>query len=110
MTSPTRITVYPRRRKAAAGTLNVTRIGRYGNPFLVDEHGQDKAVRLHAAWLVGAGPDSYPNGKRKFHLSRSWVLANLAPVATAPYVGCTCDPDEPCHADTLIRLATREVA
>ncbi|WP_018502554.1 DUF4326 domain-containing protein [Parafrankia discariae] len=104
-TSPTRITVYPRRQKHPAGTLDVTRAGRYGNPFLVDEHGQAEAVRLHAAWLAGAGPDSYPNGRRKFRLSRSWVLANLAAVVAATYVGCVCGPDEQCHADTLIRLA-----
>jgi Domain of unknown function (DUF4326) len=36
-----------------ANTVKVDRTTLFGNPFSVKEHGHDRAVALHRAWLTG---------------------------------------------------------
>jgi hypothetical protein len=70
------------------GTIVVTRGTRWGNPFKVDEHGRDAAVRLYEAWLLQQ-PD----------------LLDALPDLRGRRLACWCRLNEPCHADVLARLA-----
>jgi hypothetical protein len=66
-------------------TASVTRPGKWGNPYTVEEYGRDQAIRLYREWLVGKDLSEL-HGK------------DLA---------CYCRLDEPCHADVLLELANR---
>jgi len=100
--------------QAASDALNglpakrVTRPGRWGNPFTIEdtakrygldpEAAQAKAVSLCAAWLRGslkgvASPGVPPSLEE---IRRELAGHNLA---------CWCRPGTPCHADVLIELA-----
>ena len=91
MTTPQRIQL--RRIKGwrkPDGAISVARPHKWGNPFVVGEHGirtAEDAVRLYRQWLVGT------------HL-RSQV-SELA----GHDLMCFCPRGQPCHGDVLLELA-----
>lgn len=92
-----------------AGTRVIDRTTGFGNPFTIadatargHENPQRTCVELHAAWLDGEGPDQYHVGNRWF--DRRWVHEHLHELQGRD-LACTCGPDDPCHGDTLLRLA-----
>lgn len=86
----------------------ITRPGRWGNPFTIEdtarrygldaEAAQAKAVALCAAWLRGSLDEKLSPGPPPSRLEVRRELAghNLA---------CWCRPGTPCHADILIEIA-----
>jgi hypothetical protein len=68
-----------------ANAVSVTRPGKWGNPYTVEEYGREQAIRLYREWLAGKDLSEL-RGK------------NLA---------CYCKLDEPCHADVLLELANK---
>lgn len=100
--------------QAASRALNglpaklVTRPGKWGNPFSIDEmmekHGlsrdaaQAKAVALCGEWLHGTLDTALSPGEPP---SREAIRAELA----GHNLACWCRPGTPCHADVLIELA-----
>lgn len=82
-------------------TVSVTRPGKWGNPFKVNEYGLDKSLRLYKRWINGEYNEwdtyAYPEFKQappnSFHELRGKDLA------------CFCPLDQPCHADVLLELA-----
>ncbi len=86
-----------------AGALYCGRPGLLGNPFAVALHGQKEAVDLHRRWLEGS---LSPQELRSLSLGdlRQRVLQKL-PELRGRDLGCWCRLDQPCHVDTLLRLA-----
>ena len=101
------------------GARYVGRPSIYGNPWPVEQlmrsdptltrdEAQIHAVLNHAAWLEGEGPDHIRCGSRIY--DRKLVLARITDGdLTGRDLACSCDPDQPCHADTLIALAAGQV-
>ena len=86
----------------------VTRPGRWGNPFTIDDmaasHGLDaaaaqaKAVELCGQWLRGTlAPHLSPGDPP--------ALADIRAELGGHNLACWCRPGTPCHADVLIALA-----
>lgn len=71
-------------------TLSVTRPGRWGNPYSVEEHGREEAIRLFRVRLVELCPDMAARARRELR------GLNLA---------CWCPIGQPCHADVLLEVA-----
>jgi hypothetical protein len=72
------------------GAISVARPHKWGNPFVVGEHGirtNADAVELYRMWLPGQ--DLYRQ------------LLEL----TGHDLMCFCELDQPCHADVLLELA-----
>lgn len=100
--------------QAASRRLNglpaklVTRPGRWGNPFAIDEvarqYGLDraaaqaKAVAMAEAWLRGTLDEALSPGPPP---ARDVIRAELG----GHNLACWCKPGTPCHADVLIELA-----
>ena len=100
--------------QAASRALNglpaklVTRPGKWGNPFSIDDvaarYGLDlaaaqaKAVGLAGEWLRGKLDPALSPGSPP---SREAHRAELA----GHNLACWCKPGTPCHADVLIELA-----
>lgn len=86
----------------------ITRPGRWGNPFTIDDtaarYGLDhaaaqaKAVELCAQWLRGATADDLSPVPPP---SRDTIRAELG----GHNLACWCKAGTPCHADVLIELA-----
>jgi len=85
-------------------TINVARPTKWGNPInwqqfsrpdLTEADKKAIAVRDFEEWL-NYGTWNYPN--------RQWILDHIHELAGKD-LACWCKPDEPCHADVLIRLA-----
>ena len=68
-----------------ANAVSVTRPGKWGNPYTVEEYGREQAIRLYREWLVGKD------------------LSELR----GKDLACYCPLDQPCHADVLLELANR---
>jgi hypothetical protein len=66
-------------------TLSVTRPGKWGNPYTVEEYGREQAIRLYREWLIGKD------------------LSELR----GKDLACYCSLDQPCHADILLELANK---
>lgn len=91
-----------------AGTVVVSRPGRWGNPFRVGLHGtQEQVVQMHAD-LVERGTivlgDPWHEKQQRLHLEH--FLANLHSLVGKD-VACFCRLSDPCHGDTLMRAAAR---
>ena len=72
-------------------TVKVSRPGKFGNPFVVGEHGSaDECVRLYRAWLT------------------PWDISYAAAKLRGKNLACWCRLDEPCHADVLLDLANAQ--
>ncbi|HWA18843.1 MAG TPA: DUF4326 domain-containing protein [Devosia sp.] len=100
--------------QAASKALNglparrITRPGKWGNPFTIDEtaerYGLDrdaaqaKAVALCGAWLKGTLDKKLSPGAPP---SRAEIRSELA----GHNLACWCKPGTPCHADVLIEMA-----
>lgn len=100
--------------QAASRALNglpaklVTRPGKWGNPFSIDEtaarYGLDraaaqaKAVALASDWLRGTLDSDLSPGSPP---SRDAIRNELR----GHNLACWCKPGTPCHADVLIELA-----
>jgi hypothetical protein len=86
----------------------VTRPGRWGNPFTIEETAakykldraaaQAKAVALCGEWLRGTLDRKLSPGAAP---SREEIRAELK----GHNLACWCKPGTPCHADVLIALA-----
>lgn len=93
--TPRRVDVRSWRHKGGrkpANTVDVTRPGRWGNPYTVEDNGQDGAVRLYRAWL-DRRPDLVAAARREL---------------AGKDLACYCKPDEACHADVLLEVANGE--
>lgn len=63
-----------------------------------------EAVIWHRAWLRGdMGPNYFSIDKATYH--RGWVLENAPKLLGGCDLACWCAVDQPCHVDTLIKLA-----
>lgn len=71
------------------GAVVVSRPGKWGNPFSVEEFGREDAVRLHRDWLLSL-PD---------------IMALARTELAGKDLACWCPPDQPCHADVLLKVA-----
>ncbi len=102
MTGPGRVRLSRRAGwRKPADAIVVGRGTRWGNPFDCRVLGVDQAVRAHARWLAGAGPDIRTVNGRRY--SRTDVLTHLDLLAGRP-LACWCPTSAVCHADTLLRL------
>ena len=84
-----------------AGTICVTRPGRFGNPF--------ESAASFAVWLqFGRVSDDLHSPMDEVELTsrRRWILANLASLHGRT-VACFCGPEKQCHGDTLCDLANK---
>lgn len=100
--------------QAASRALNglpaklVTRPGKWGNPFSIDDvakrykldrdAAQARAVGMAGEWLRGTLDPKLSPGPPP---SRELIRAELA----GHNLACWCRPGTPCHADVLIELA-----
>ncbi|RZT83311.1 uncharacterized protein DUF4326 [Pseudonocardia sediminis] len=71
------------------GAVLVTRPGPWGNPFDVREMGREPAITEHRRWLFEQ-PD---------------LVERVRDELAGHDLCCWCDPDQLCHADTLIEVA-----
>lgn len=66
----------------------IGRPSQWGNPFTVELHGREQAIRLYVEWLI-----------------RQPALLNaIVPELRGKTLGCWCVP-KACHGDVLARLA-----
>ena len=72
-------------------SMSVARPTRWGNPNLVEHHGEAGAVRAFERDLLGGVLDISVADVEKCLRGRS--------------LACWCQLDRPCHADVLLRLA-----
>ena len=73
-----------------ANTFYVGRPGRFGNPFSVEEHGNEHAIELYEKWIQAPAQAA---------------LLTVARIALrGKSLGCWCKPGVPCHAAVLLRL------
>lgn len=92
-----------------ATTVKVDRTRLFGNPFSVKEHGHDRAVSLHRAWLTGR---SIGKGLSVELLDRRKAVLEALPALRGKNLACWCllpergEPDN-CHAALLLELANR---
>jgi hypothetical protein len=100
--------------EAASRKLNglpakrVTRPGRWGNPFTIDETAakyrlgrdaaQAKAVALCSQWLRGTLDEALSPGEPP-------SLADIRAELKGHNLACWCRPGTPCHGEVLIELA-----
>jgi len=87
----------------------VTRPGKWGNPFVIEEivarlhlgpeAARDRAVELHRAWITGTLDAALDPGRPPPPIGE--VIAELA----GHNLACWCKPGQSCHADVLILLA-----
>jgi Domain of unknown function (DUF4326) len=94
-------------------TVKVDRTTLFGNPFLVSEHGHDRAVALHRTWITGRTIKGLmaPAPKDELRQRREDVLRAL-PGLRGKNLACWCPlPNEGeadnCHAAILLELANR---
>ena len=73
-----------------ANTVYVGRPGKFGNPFHVEEHGCEQAIRHYEAWI------QEPEQKALFDEAKATLRGRD--------LGCWCRPGLPCHADVLLQL------
>lgn len=75
----------------------VGRPSKWGNPFVIGPDGsRDEVCDKFEDWLV-----SSDEGCR--------LLGDIQTELRGKILGCHCDDDERCHADTLLRIANRQI-
>jgi Domain of unknown function (DUF4326) len=90
-----------------ANTVKVDRTTLFGNPFSVKEHGLDRAVVLHRAWLTGRSIDKEQSAELR---QRRKAVLEALPTLRGKNLACWCplpeggEPDY-CHAALLLELA-----
>lgn len=77
--------------------VTVTRATRWGNPWLVKDWGQHKAVALFREDLFEREVFEGPKGPV--------TLAEVRAALKGRDLACYCEPGQPCHADVLIKAA-----
>lgn len=92
-----------------AGAVYVGRPTRYGNPFLVPkEHDRSEPDKLLER-LTGERVHTVERSLELYELHVKEMIAQHGKEWLAPLRGkdlaCFCAEGEPCHADTLLRLA-----
>lgn len=92
-------------------TVKVDRTTLFGNPFSIKEHGHDRAVELHRAWMTGEIKDGDIPKMKELTERREKVLAAL-PTLRGKNLACWCPLPEAgrrdnCHAALLLELANR---
>jgi hypothetical protein len=92
-----------------ANTAKVDRTTLFGNPFSAKEHGRDRAVVLHRAWLTGK---ALGKGRSKELQQKRNAVLEALPALRGKNLACWCslpEADEPdkCHAALLLELANR---
>jgi hypothetical protein len=96
-------------------TVKVDRTTPFGNPFSIKEHGHDRAVELHRAWLTGSlvGQGIVADRVEALMALREKVLAAL-PALRGKNLACWCPlpqragERDNCHAALLLKLANME--
>jgi hypothetical protein len=78
-----------RTRPLPPGVVCVTRPGRWGNPYRVEDHGRAEAVALFRQYVLGDAA----------------LLAAVRRELRGRDLACWCRPAELCHADVLLELA-----
>lgn len=97
-------------------TVNVTRPGLWGNPFVCDDPAV--AVEAYRRHCQG-GTQTFEMGPGKLRFADNahpntlhwawpeWARENLATLR-GKNLACFCPLDKPCHADVLLELANRD--
>lgn len=78
--------------KKPAGAINITRPGKWGNPFEVKEHGREEAVRLFERAIE--------TGSRELKFTTDEIKQ-----LRGKDLMCWCKPGDLCHGDVLLKLA-----
>jgi len=80
--------------------VDITRRGRWGNPFIIGVHGNRREViELHKKWVRGLIPG--PNGQKPPTMDEIRTLEGKR-------LGCVCAPRS-CHGDFLALIANTKV-
>lgn len=107
MTTPRRIQLSRAKGwRLPAGAIVVSRPTPWGNPFLVGRHGTaTECVESHLLVLAGfySVVDQVPWQEQR--ATRNHVLSHLGELVGRD-LACWCRYGAPCHADTLLRLAS----
>ena len=80
-----------------AGAVVVTRRSRWGNPYRVENWGQQRAVSMFRDDLLRHGEVDGSKGL----VTVGEIRAELR----GKDLACWCQPGDPCHADVLIKIA-----
>lgn len=94
-------------------TIKVDRTTRWGNPFVVGVHGtREECVRWHELLLsgyvaLGHGKDADGQWVADKALAYVKVVKRDRRLLIGKNLACWCPLDKPCHADILLRVATR---
>jgi len=93
---PKRIT-YKRGQLKPAGVDIVTRVSRWGNPYVIEgDTSREQAVELFRRDLLNGGVTN------KFG---TFTIADVQRELRGHDLGCSCDFSGPCHADVLLEVA-----
>lgn len=88
-------------------TIIVDRSTKWGNPFRVGPgRAQAYAVKLFEHMLNGYIAVSADPTMEEQEAYRSMLIRDLAELK-GKNLACWCRPDQPCHADALLKLANR---
>lgn len=101
--APTRVRLSRRRGwRMPANTVKVDRSTRWGNPFRLDSSSGGRAgiVEDHEAWITGKTANQ--------ELGPPPSMEEIRQALKGHNLACWCPLDEPCHADTLLRLANSD--
>jgi len=87
-------------------TVKVDRSTRWGNPFVVGQHGtQAECVALYARLAGGHVPISF--GRDTYEAARESLRLICEDISElrGKNLACWCRLDQPCHADVLLAIA-----
>lgn len=88
-------------------TVKVDRSTKWGNPFIVGQHGTSDACvtrfRDLLTGLISMFPVPCPSYLDQAY-ARDLIIANLHTLR-GKNLACWCKPGQPCHADVLLELA-----
>ena len=81
-------------------TVNVTRRGKWGNPYDVAKYGREQAIEKYREGILGQDLLSR-RGKKLARVGKDFSELRGKNLA------CFCRLDQPCHADVLLELANK---
>lgn len=94
-------------------TIKVDRTTRFGNPFVVGVHGTRAECVSRFEYLLagyvclGLGKDKDGEWHADKQLAYTKMLRRDRRHLIGKNLACWCPPDQPCHADILLRVARR---
>ena len=96
------------------GAVNVTRPGRWGNPFKVGAPHPKHGFPMSAKETVDLFEDglfrySHFDGSMLDYLVDLCTINEIQNELKGKNLACWCKPDQPCHADVLLKIANDEV-